>query len=118
MRDTRGAGMNPLTPAAHDRFADSIYPDLPVVVAADGIHSALQQHVVAPSLPLPSGSVAYRGVVTAAAVGWPAGAMRNWLGTGRHFLVYPVRAGQLLNYVGFVPAATETELYAGSDQRG
>jgi salicylate hydroxylase len=29
--------------------------------------------------------------------------MRNWLGTGRHFLVYPVRAGELVNYVGFVP---------------
>jgi salicylate hydroxylase len=34
--------------------------------------------------------------------------MRNWLGMGKHFLVYPVRAGQLVNYVGFVPTATET----------
>lgn len=74
-----------------------------VVVAADGIHSTLQQYVVGPSAPLPSGSVAYRGVVPAASVSWPAGAMRNWLGAGKHFLVYPVRAGELLNYVGFVP---------------
>src|SRR6187401_2787393 len=28
--------------------------------------------------------------------------MRNWLGDGKHFLVFPVRAGELLNYVGFV----------------
>ncbi|MGH2588545.1 MAG: FAD-dependent monooxygenase, partial [Dehalococcoidia bacterium] len=38
-----------------------------------------------------------------AGVSWPAGAMRNWLSAGKHFLVYPVRAGQFLNYVGFVP---------------
>jgi salicylate hydroxylase len=80
-----------------------------VVVAADGIHSTLQHLVTPPSAPLPSGSVAYRGVVPAASVDWPPGAMRNWLGPGRHFLVYPVRAGALINYVGFVPAAEQGE---------
>jgi salicylate hydroxylase len=39
----------------------------------------------------------------AAGVGWPAGVVRNWLGLGKHFLAYPVRAGELLNYVAFVP---------------
>ena len=78
-----------------------------VVVAADGIHSTLQRYVAAPSPPLPSGWVAYRGVVSAASVSWPDGAMRNWLGPGKHFLVYPVRAGQLVNYVGFVPTDTQ-----------
>ena len=34
---------------------------------------------------------------------WPAGAMRNFLGPSRRFMIYPVRAGELLNYVGFVP---------------
>ena len=29
--------------------------------------------------------------------------MRNWLGAGKHFLVFPVRASELVNYVGFVP---------------
>ncbi len=28
--------------------------------------------------------------------------MRNWLGPGRHFLVFPVRANTLVNYVGFI----------------
>ncbi len=27
-----------------------------------------------------------------------------WLGPSKHFLAFPVRAGQLINYVGFVPA--------------
>jgi salicylate hydroxylase len=90
-------------------FANGAQVAVDVVVAADGIHSTLQQYVVPPSAPLPSGSVAYRGVVPAASVGWPTGAMRNWLGAGKHFLVYPVRAGQLVNYVGFVPTDTLTK---------
>ncbi len=83
-------------------FANGARATADVVVAADGIHSSLQQFVVAPSPPLFSGSVAYRGLIPAASVSWPSGAMRNWLGTGRHFLVFPVRAGALVNYVGFV----------------
>ncbi len=79
-----------------------------VVVGADGIHSTLQQFVTPPSPPLPSGSVAYRGIIPAASVAWPAGQMRNWLGPGKHFLVFPVRANQLVNYVGFVATTEET----------
>jgi salicylate hydroxylase len=78
-----------------------------IVVGADGIHSKLQAYVVDPSPPLPSGSVAYRGLISAASVSWPGGAMRNWLGPGKHFLVYPVRAGELINYVGFVRTQEE-----------
>jgi len=83
-------------------FVNGVRATADVVIAADGIHSTLQQFVVAPSAPLYSGSVAYRGVISAASVSWPSGAMRNWLGAGRHFLVFPVRAGLLVNYVGFV----------------
>ena len=36
-----------------------------------------------------------------------------WLGTGKHFLVFPVRAGQLINYVGFVPADEEMKRNPG-----
>jgi salicylate hydroxylase len=28
--------------------------------------------------------------------------MRLWTGEGKHFLAFPVRAGRVLNYVGFV----------------
>ena len=35
MRYASGAFMNPLAPAARDRFADSFHTDAPVVVAAD-----------------------------------------------------------------------------------
>ena len=79
------------------------------MIAADGIHSTLQQYVVAPSAPLFSGSVAYRGRRAGAERRLAAGAMRNWLGAGKHFLVFPVRAGELINYVGFVPTDEQTK---------
>ena len=33
---------------------------------------------------------------------------KPWMGDGKHFMVYPVRRGELLNYVGFVPTTDET----------
>ena len=86
-------------------FANGAVAEADVVIAADGIHSELRHHVVPPSLPVFSGSVAYRGLVPHESVPeWPTDAWQMWLGEGKHFLVFPVRAGQLVNYVGFVPA--------------
>ena len=82
-------------------FANGAEATADVVIGADGIHSALQGFVVEPAEPLFSGVVAYRGLVPSMA-GYPAGTMRMWVGESKHFLVFPVRAGQLLNYVGFV----------------
>jgi len=79
-----------------------------VVVGADGIHSVLRQHVFPSSRPVFSGTVTYRGVVPAELVpDWPPESWLMWLGKGRHFLVYPLRAGKLINFVGFVPADRE-----------
>jgi salicylate hydroxylase len=76
-----------------------------VVIAADGIHSELRHNVVPPSRPVFSGSVAYRGLVARERVThWPSGTWLMWLGKDKHFLSFPVRAGALINYVGFVPA--------------
>ena len=76
-----------------------------VVIGADGIHSVLQGFVVVPAKPVFSEVVAYRGLVPRVD-GYAADAMRMWVGESQHFLVFPVRAGQLLNYVGFVPSDT------------
>jgi salicylate hydroxylase len=90
-------------------FDNGVSVEADVVIAADGIHSTLQRYVVEPRPPVFSGVVAYRGVMPAARVpGWPwPNALVNWVGQGKHFLVFPVRAGTLLNYVGFVPADEE-----------
>ena len=89
-------------------FANGNRTTADVVIGADGIHSTLQQFVVAPSSPRFSGQVAHRGIVSAASVGWRPGAMRNWLGAWKHFLVFPVRANELINYVGFVTTEEQT----------
>jgi salicylate hydroxylase len=86
-------------------FANGASDTADVVIGADGIHSVLQGFVVEPSEPVFSGVVAHRGLVPALDA-YPAGTMRMWVGEGQHFLVFPVRAGQLLNYVGFVASAT------------
>jgi salicylate hydroxylase len=89
-------------------FANGEVAEGDVVVAADGIHSEMRQNVAPPSHPVFSGSVAYRGLVPHALVPhWPTGSWLMWLGNARHFLAFPVRAGQLINYVGFVPADHE-----------
>jgi salicylate hydroxylase len=89
-------------------FANGTTVEADVVIAADGIHSDLRRYVAPPSKPVFHGSVAYRGVLPHALIpDWPTDAWLMWLGKGKHFLSFPVRAGQLINYVGFVPADEE-----------
>ena len=90
-------------------FANGASAAADVVIGADGIHSTLRQYVTTASQPVYSGSVAYRGVIPAASVSWAPGAVRNWLGAGQHFLAFPVRANELLNYVGFVTSDEPTK---------
>ncbi len=89
-------------------FANGAVAEADIVVAADGIHSELRPHVFPPSQPVFSSSVAYRGLVPHERIPhWPNDAWQMWLGHGRHFLTFPVRAGTMINYVGFVPADGE-----------
>ena len=86
-------------------FANGAVAEADIVIGADGIHSELRPHVFPPSRPVFSGSVAYRGVVPRGRIPeWPADRWLMWLGQGKHFLAFPVRAGELINFVGFVPA--------------
>jgi salicylate hydroxylase len=85
-------------------FANGVSTAADIVIAADGIHSELRPYVYPSSIPVFSGSVAYRGLVPHQRVpDWPTDRWQMWLGKGKHFLAFPVRAGQLINYVGFVP---------------
>src|SRR6185295_9146035 len=89
-------------------FANGAVAEADIVIAADGIHSELRPYVFPPSRPVFHGSVAYRGLVAHARVPhWPVERWQMWLGQGKHFLAFPVRAGQMINYVGFVPADAE-----------
>jgi salicylate hydroxylase len=86
-----------------------------VVVAADGIHSVLRDHVTTASPPRESGLCAWRSLVPAAAA--PAFARRPvqtlWLGYRHHLVHYPVSGGRLVNIVAFSPArADEVESWS------
>ena len=90
-------------------FANGASAEADIVIAADGIQSALQRYVVAPQPPEYSGVRAYRGLIAREKLPeWRKEAHQVWMGDGKHFMVFPVRSGTLLNYVGFVPTQTET----------
>lgn len=79
--------------------------DADIVIGADGIHSVLRPYVWKESEPVFSGTSVYRGLVPRTLLtGWPADEWQMWLGPGKHFLTFPVRGGELVNFVGFVPA--------------
>jgi len=104
----RCIGFEQVGDKARVKFANGATAAADIVVGADGIHSELRPYVFPPSQPVFSGSVAYRGTVPFDRVpGFPNERWQMWLGQGKHFLVFPLRAGKLLNYVGFVPADKE-----------
>jgi salicylate hydroxylase len=90
-------------------FANGNTAEAELVIGADGIQSVVQKYVVEPSTPEYSGSRAYRGLIERAKLpGWREAAHQIWMGDGKHFMVFPVRRGELLNYVGFVPTSDQT----------
>ncbi|HEY8580178.1 MAG TPA: FAD-dependent oxidoreductase [Beijerinckiaceae bacterium] len=107
--DHRCVGFSQTADAATVTFANGASFEADVVIAADGIKSVLQPYVVEPSPPEYSGFRAYRGLVSRDRLAeWPDQTHQVWMGEGKHFMVFPVRSGTLLNYVGFVPLNIET----------
>ena len=75
-------------------------------IGADGIHSLLREAIAPNAEARFSGLCAFRCLVPADKA--PAMALRPvqslWLGPGRHFVHYPISAGELVNLVAIVPA--------------
>jgi salicylate hydroxylase len=104
----RAAGFSQDGDKARVTFDNGATIEADVVVAADGIHSVLRPHVFPPSTPVFHGTISYRGLVSGARLpGWPMDRWLMWAGPSKHFLVFPVRHGTMVNYVGFVPADEE-----------
>jgi salicylate hydroxylase len=104
----RASGFEQTNGKARVLFANGASAEADIVIAADGIHSELRQYVAPPSRPVFHGSVAYRGVLPTSAIpDWPTDRWLMWLGKSKHFLTFPVRSGEMINYVGFVPADAE-----------
>ena len=104
----RAVGFEQDEDVARVRFANGAIAEADAVVAADGIHSELRSFVAPPSKPVFHGTISYRGLVAGERLpDWPMDRWQMWAGPSRHFLVFPVRHGTMVNYVGFVPTDEE-----------
>jgi salicylate hydroxylase len=86
------------------RFADGSEVRGRAVVGADGIHSAVRNSLFGTVESTYAGLMAWRCVIPMERV--PAHLRRpiatNWVGPGGHVIHYPLRGGELMNFVGFV----------------
>jgi salicylate hydroxylase len=104
----RAVGFEQDGDVARVRFANGATAEGDVVVGADGIHSEMRPHVFPPSRPVFHGTISYRGLVSRERLpDWPMDRWQMWAGPSKHFLVFPVRHGEMVNYVGFVPTDEE-----------
>lgn len=74
------------------------------LIGADGIHSRIRHALFGQDEARFTGMIAWRGVIPMARL--PAQLARpvgtNWVGPGRHVIHYPLRRGELMNFVGIV----------------
>lgn len=85
-------------------FEDGTRASGDVLVGADGVHSVVRNHLWGEGDPVYSGNLAWRGVIRMDRL--PARLQQGisvlWVGPGAHIVHYPLRQGQLLNFVGVV----------------
>ena len=104
----RAVGFEQNAGLARVGFANGASAEADVVLGADGIHSELRPYVFPPSKPVFHGSISYRGLIPRERLpDWPMDRWQMWAGPSKHFLIFPVRHGTMINYVGFMPADEE-----------
>jgi salicylate hydroxylase len=100
----RCIGLESRADAVRLRLEDGQSPQGRLLIGADGVHSAVRAAVFGAARPEFTGLMAWRGVIPRERL--PAGRMplagTNWIGPGRHVVHYPLRRGELLNFVGVV----------------
>jgi salicylate hydroxylase len=89
---------------AEARFADGHVARSAFIIGADGIHSQVRASLFGAGQAEFTGCVAWRGLVPMDRL--PAHLARmigtNWLGPRGHVLHYPVRRGELMNFISIV----------------
>lgn len=81
-----------------------------VLIAADGVRSAIRERLFAPEAPRFSGCMAWRGLTPADAVR-DLGYERDsyiWMGPERSMVIYFVSGGSLINWIGIGPSDGDT----------
>lgn len=92
-----------------------------VLVGADGVHSQIRSKIFGAADAAYTGCSAWRGIIPAKRL---PDRLRltsgvNWVGPGRHVVTYPLRRGELINFVGVVETddwETESWTSKGSHQ--
>ena len=86
---------------AQAKFEDGSVVQAPYVIGADGIHSTVRVCLFGPSKPVFTNCIAWRGLIPMERL--PSHLARmvgtNWLGPRGNVLHYPVRRGELMNFV-------------------
>ena len=86
------------------KFANGTTASGEVLIGADGIKSAIRAQILGPTKAEFTGYVSWRAVVPSSRL--PADYMErvstNWMGPNAHVIVYYIRRGELLNFVGLV----------------
>ena len=74
------------------------------LIGADGVHSAIRRQLTGGAAATFTGKMAWRGLVPMSRLGNRQGrdVATNWIGVGRNVVTYPVRRGEMLNFVGIV----------------
>lgn len=86
---------------AEVQFEDGDVVSGAYVVGADGIHSTVRVCLFGPSQPIFTGCVAWRGLIAMDKLPSPLTDLvgTNWLGPHGNVLHYPVRRGEIMNFV-------------------
>ncbi len=85
-------------------FEDGTVAGAAFVIGADGIHSKVRQELLGTGKPEFTGYVAWRGLASMENLPSHIAQMlgTNWLGPQGHVLHYPVRRGEIMNFITFV----------------
>jgi len=81
-----------------------------VLIAADGVRSAIRERLFAPEPPRFSGCMAWRGLTPADAVGHLGYEHDSyiWMGPERSMVIYFVSGGRFINWIGIGPSDGDT----------
>jgi salicylate hydroxylase len=96
---------------ARARFADGSEIEADLIIGADGIHSTVRTSLFGPDAPRFTGCICWRGLVPVDSL--PSGidtkATTSWWGPHGHVVHYPVRRGELVNFVAHRDSDAWTE---------